>query len=418
MPGSTLTPAALDRLRELLDRRRAAIVDAGTDWITAQSLDLQGRRPRAETRMLVDREFDAYRALLIDGDPAIRDAFVEFTTTLRATSEFRISTLLRGFLCFRRGVEAILESEALGAEARLEIIRALDEAYFDTAFVMADVYAAKLLEVLQRTQEQLMQREKLAALGGLVAGVAHEINTPMGVAVTAASLLRDRLRGLAADFEGGQLRKRALGDFLRDADEAAALTLGNLERASELVASFKQVAVDQSHASRRRLRLGPYIRETLASLTPLYKRTPHRLALALDDAIEAELDPGAISQILTNLIQNALSHAFDDAQAGTITITLARVGDQRAALTVADDGRGLSPEERRRIFEPFFTTRRGSGGSGLGMHIVHNLVSEALGGVIRVDSAPGEGTAVRIEIPLAPAPASASASASTSGPAA
>jgi signal transduction histidine kinase len=290
----------------------------------------------------------------------------------------------------------------LDAELRLGILAALDELYYDTAFRMADVYADKLLAVLEDAQLQLMRREKMAALGGLVAGVAHEINTPMGVAVTAASLLRDRLTGLARDFDGGQLRKRTLADFLRDAGEAAELTLGNLRRASELVASFKQVAVDQSHATRRQVHLAPYLREVLSSLAPLYKRTPHRLEVDLDGALEAILDPGALSQIVTNLVQNALRHAFEGDVPGTMRLTLRSPSPGEIELAFADDGRGLSREEQRRLFEPFFTTQRGQGGSGLGMHIVHNLVTEALQGTIAVDSEPGEGTELRIRFPAAP----------------
>ncbi|HFE46029.1 MAG TPA: sensor histidine kinase [Nannocystis exedens] len=392
-------------LLDLLQRERAAIIDAGTDWIIRKSPDLRGRRPRAETSMLVEREFEAYRDRLIDDNSQLQDAFIEFTTSFRANSEFRISTLLLGFLCFKRGVEEVIESGDLGPQHRLEIIRILDELYFDAAIDMVDLYADKLLKALQQTQHQLMQREKMAALGGLVAGVAHEINTPMGVAVTAASLLRDRVRDVERDLESGQLRKRALESFIGDATEAAELTLGNLRRAADLVTSFKKIAVDQSNAIRRRVQLGPYLREVIASLGPLYKRTPHRLDLVIDESVEAILDAGALSQILTNFVQNALIHGFTDEQPGLMTICLQRCDDQQIELSFSDNGSGLSASARERLFEPFFTTRRGSGGSGLGLHIVHNLVAEVLCGTITVSSSPGRGTTFRIRFPFDPGPA-------------
>lgn len=387
-------------LIDLLRRERAAIVDAGTDWIIRTSPDLRGRRPRAETWMLVEREFDAYRDRLIDGNSDLQDDFIEFTTSFRATSEFKISTLLLGFLCFKRGVEEVIVTSDLEPKHCLGIIRILDELYFEAAIDMVDVYADKLQTALEQTQQRLMQREKMAALGGLVAGVAHEINTPMGVAVTAASLLRDRVRGIERDLESGQLRKRALESFIDDANEAAELTLGNLRRAAELVTSFKNIAVDQSNATHRRVLLGPYLREVIASLRPLYKRTQHRLDLVIDDSVEAKLDAGALSQILTNLIQNALLHAFTDEQPGLMTICLQRCGDTEIELSFSDNGVGLSESAKERLFEPFFTTRRGSGGSGLGLHIVHNLVTEVLCGVISVSSEPGSGTTFRILFPV------------------
>ncbi len=398
--GAPLREEARALLLSLLQEEREAIVNAGTDWIIRRSPDLQGRRPRDETVMLVQREFDAYRDLIVDGDPSRRDSFIEFTTTFRASSEFRISTLLRGFLCFKRGVEAVMQARSLSAELSLEIVGTLDELYFETSSRMVDVYADKLLAVLESTQAQLMQREKMAALGGLVAGVAHEINTPMGVAVTAASLLHDSVVALGRDFDGGQLRKSSLATFLRDAREAADLTLGNLRRASELVTSFKKIAVDQSHTTRRKVSLGPYLREVVSSLGPLYKRGPHRLDLVIDDSLTAELDPGVLSQILTNLVQNALVHAFADDSPGVMLLLLQRHGDDGAELAFSDDGRGLSEVEKRRLFEPFFTTRRGAGGSGLGMHIVHSLVTQSLHGRITVDSTLGEGTTLRICFPL------------------
>lgn len=400
-PAVALGPEARALLEELLGGEREAIIAAGVDWITAASPDLQGRRPQAETEMLVTREFDAYRDLL-GGDTAARDAFIDFTTSYRASSEFRISTLLRGFLCFRRGVEALLRERAIDPALHLEIDAALDELYYDTAFRMVDVYAEKLQVVLQRTQEQLRSREKMAALGGLVAGVAHEISTPLGVAVTSSSLVQRRLEELQARFVAGELRRSDLANYFHESGQAADMTLHNLTRSAELIASFKQVAVDQTHSVKRRVEIAAYLREVLASLTPMIRRSEHRVVVDLEGPIDAMLHAGAVSQILTNLLQNAMTHAFEPGTTGTIRVELRRAPGQGDAfeLRVADDGRGMSAEERARLFEPFYTTRRGAGGSGLGMHIVHNLVCDLLGGAITVDSRVGEGTTITVRAPI------------------
>jgi signal transduction histidine kinase len=395
-----LRPEVGQYLERLLSVRREDIIDRGTDWIIGTATDLKGRRPRAETRVLVAMEFDAYRDELLLRDSRKRDAFIEHVTTLRATSEFRISTLLRGFLGFKRGIEEVLPSENIDLSLMIEIRAVLDELYCDTAFLMADVYASKLLAVLRTTQQELMHREKMAALGGLVAGVAHEINTPMGIAVTAGSLLHDRVRDVEQSFAKGELKRSTLMGFLSDASQAAQLLLTNLHRAADLVQSFKQVAVDQSHDVRRRVRLGQYLGEVLTSLGPLYKRTPHVVRLVVVDEMEEQVHAGAIAQIVGNLVQNAMQHAFVGERPGCLDITLRRRKNGDAEILFADNGRGMGEEERARIFEPFFTTRRGQGGSGLGMHIVHNLTTELLRGSISVQSTPGEGTQITLSFPI------------------
>ncbi len=401
MTGSSrLSPPLQAYLSELLKRRREDIIERGTDWIVESSVDLKGRRPRSETRTLVEMEFDAYHDELLHGDTKRRDAFIDHVTSLRASSEFRISTLLRGFLSFKRGIEELLPSESLSPDFELQVRSALEQLYCDTIFVMADVYASKLHEVLRSTQKELMHREKMAALGGLVAGVAHEINTPMGIAVTAGSLLHDRTREVVQAFGKGELKRSTLTGFLTDSQQASALLLTNLNRAAELVQSFKQVAVDQSHDVRRRVRLGQYLGEILVSLGPLYKRTPHRIELHVAEELEDEVFAGAIAQIVSNLVQNAIQHAFSADKPGRLDITLNKTARGEAELVFADDGRGMTTEERLRIFEPFFTTRRGQGGSGLGMHIVHNLTTELLSGTISVQSQPGQGTQITLRFPL------------------
>ena len=256
------------------------------------------------------------------------------------------------------------------------------------------------LGTLRETQSQLVQSERLASLGSLVAGVAHEINTPVGVGVTAASTLRDHARELAESYARGDLKRSSLEQFITTADEAAEITLKNLQRAADLIASFKQVAVDQSSGERRQFALREYIDEVPLSLAPRLKKYGHALEVDCPAALAVDTYPGAIAQILTNLVSNALVHAFDAGKKGHLRIH-AEAANGWVTLTFADDGRGIPQENLGRIFDPFFTTRRGAGGSGLGLHIVFNLVHQLLGGTIDVVSAPGRGSLFTIRFPIA-----------------
>ena len=321
-------------------------------------------------------------------------------TSLRAAMTFNISTLVRGFLCFRHGVMHVVERhETVTLRQRLELLELLDDAYLETILLMTDVYTDKLKGALRTAQRELLHKEKMAALGGLVAGVAHEINTPVGVALTASSLLADRVDALRAKFDDRSLRRRDMRSFLDDAREASALTAANLRRAGELIASFKKVAVDQSSEERRSFELAAYVREVLTSLGPLYKRTGHQVRFEAPGELRVHTHAGAISQIVTNLVSNALTHAFPEGQVGEIVLRVEQGPDGGARVEARDNGRGISPELQARVFEPFFTTNRGRGGSGLGLHIIHNLVTELLGGEIQLRSRPGEGTTVTVSFP-------------------
>ncbi len=391
----------LPLLAAMLAEHHAEIVEVGVDWVRENSDDLRGRRPRHETVALVEREFEVYRALILRGDRGPRDAFIEHVTSLRAAMKFNISTLVRGFLCFRHGVMHVLDHhERVSMRQRVELLELLDDAYLETILVMTDVYTDKLKGALRSAQRELLHKEKMAALGGLVAGVAHEINTPVGVAITASSLLADRVAAIQEKFDDKTLRRRDMKRFLADAREASALTSTNLQRAGELIVSFKKVAVDQSNAKRRRFELGAYVRDVLTSLGPLYKRSPHAVRLEVEGELEVNTHAGAISQIVTNLLSNAIVHAFPEGFAGEVVLRVGAGASGRAVIEAADNGRGISPELRRRVFEPFFTTNRGSGGSGLGLHIIHNLVTELLGGEITLESTLGAGTTVRISFPV------------------
>ncbi len=260
--------------------------------------------------------------------------------------------------------------------------------------------AERALCELKATQASLIQAEKMASLGQLVAGVAHEVNTPIGITITGASQLQALIGELSDRHAASALKKSDFQRFLSDGMEMANLILSNSTRAANLVQSFKLVAVDQSSDERRAFLLRDYIDELLRSLHPTYKARA-ALTISVDCPVDLELDgyPGALSQILTNLIMNALIHALDPEQPGRIAISARPRDGDMVELSVADDGNGIAPEVLPKIFDPFFTTRRGSGGSGLGLHIVYNLVTGRLHGTIGVESRPGQGTRFTLRFP-------------------
>jgi len=255
------------------------------------------------------------------------------------------------------------------------------------------------LDKLRETQQVLVESEKMASLGGLVAGISHEINTPVGVGLTAVTHLHEQANALAQKLESGQLKKSDLAKFVDTAVGSTNIIEANLNRASDLIRSFKQVAVDQSSEETRKINLLDYVEEVLQSLRPKLKRSHHAVNVTGDRSIVVDTHPGALSQILTNLIMNSLIHAYEPDDKGEILIS-AEHNDKNISLTYSDDGKGMSSEVSSKIFEPFFTTNRGSGGSGLGMHILYNQVTQTLGGTIKLDSTPGKGSVFEIIIPL------------------
>ncbi|MBL8242596.1 MAG: hypothetical protein JNL89_00305, partial [Rhodanobacteraceae bacterium] len=251
--------------------------------------------------------------------------------------------------------------------------------------------AEQALAELKGAQRQLVAAEKMASLGQLVAGVAHEINTPIGIAVTAASHLQDVTREGTSKLSEGRFTRNELGEWKSEIDTSARLVLSSLERAGTLITSFKQVSVDQSSGQRRRFQLNQFLDEVRHALNPTIRRTPHTLEIDCAAGIELDSYPGALFQILTNLINNAIIHAFTPERPGRMRVA-ARVEDDQLELSFSDDGRGMEASVAARAFDPFFTTRRGSGGSGLGLHVVHNLVTQLLAGQIQLRTEPGRGS--------------------------
>ncbi|WP_298625832.1 PAS domain S-box protein [uncultured Zoogloea sp.] len=257
----------------------------------------------------------------------------------------------------------------------------------------------KALGILHQTQEELVRSEKMAALGSLVAGIAHELNTPIGNSVTVASTLAARTDDLIAAYSTGKLRRTDFDRFTQGTRQAVDLLMRSLLRAEELVRSFKQVAVDQTSEQRRRFELNEVLREMAITISPMFKHGDFTLDVLETAPFTLDSYPGPLGQIFTNLITNALLHAFEGLPRGSITVTPRVMDEDSVQIEFADDGRGIPIADQRRIFDPFFTTRLGRGGTGLGLHIVYNLVTQVLGGRITVHSSPGNGTRFVLALP-------------------
>ncbi len=254
------------------------------------------------------------------------------------------------------------------------------------------------LNYLKQAQNQLVESEKMAALGGLVAGVAHEINTPLGIVVTAASHLEERSKEFEQQFLSGKLFKADFEDYINLAAGSSKIMLSNMKRAANLIQSFKQVAVDQSSEERREFEIKEYIDEILMSLNYQLTKKTYNIVVNCPDGLYVDSFPGAISQIFTNLIMNSLNHGFEGMDEGTISINISE-NEEKMKIIYEDTGCGIPEENLIKIFDPFFTTKRGFGGSGLGMHIVYNLVTQSLKGSIKCSSATGEGARFEIDFP-------------------
>lgn len=254
------------------------------------------------------------------------------------------------------------------------------------------------LQELKQTQGQLVEAEKMSSLGNLVAGVAHEVNTPVGIGVTTASFLKDKTDSFIELFNQNQLKKKELKDYIQTVLEASKILQLNLNKASDLIKSFKQVSVDQHDEQKREFDLKVYLDEVMLSLKP---QIPNNVRINIDCPNDLVLNSyaGVYSQILTNLVMNSLTHAFDS-DGGEIHLSVTQADDQTLRLHYQDNGKGMPQEVADKIFEPFFTTKRGSGGTGLGMHLVYNLISQRLQGSIQCTSEPGKGTEFEILVAI------------------
>lgn len=260
--------------------------------------------------------------------------------------------------------------------------------------------AERMLAGLREAQANLILSEKMASLGSLVAGMSHEISTPLGIGVSAASHLAEEIERLSNLFREDQLKRSEMDQFLEAATEATRIMQANLGRAARLIQAFKQVSADQTRDEIRSFDLGAYLREIMLSLAPALRRLSRPVEIDCPAGLTVRNRPGALGQIVTNLVMNAVQHAFDeDATGAQIDIRVGQPREDRITIEFSDNGHGIDTDSLPRIFDPFFTTRRGTGGTGLGLHIAYNLVTQVLGGTIAVSSRPGAGTRFIISFP-------------------
>lgn len=255
------------------------------------------------------------------------------------------------------------------------------------------------LAQLTQTQNQLVQSEKMASLGSLVAGISHEINTPVGIGVTAVTYLSECVATLSQEIDGKTLTQTKMKTFINDANHSCHLLTSNLNKASQLIQSFKDIAVDQTSEAIRDVNLISYLNEVITSLQPKLKRTQHKVEVLGDEDIVLHCRAGALSQMFTNLILNSIVHAFDGIDKGVMRFEF-KVDSDSVYINYKDNGNGISEENLAMLFEPFFTTKRGQGGSGLGTHILYNIVTQSFNGEITARSAVGEGLEYDISFPI------------------
>lgn len=298
-----------------------------------------------------------------------------------------------GFVIFEQGPEdgVVYETLAFNIGSALKSALLREELEKRTLALELSIFD------LGRARNKLVETEKLAALGELVAGIAHEINTPVGIGVTAVSTMAESVRRLREALESRSAR--AIREEVETLEEGTDIALRNLYRANQLIESFKQIAVDQSYEERRTFELGAYLHDIVRSLAPRLRPNRHKVKIHCPEPIELTSYPGAFSQIMSNLILNSIIHGFEERQHGQISISCSRV-DDHVEIDYRDNGAGMPPAVREKIFLPFFTTKRGQGGTGLGMNIVYNLTTQRLQGSIECESILNDGVRFLIKTPL------------------
>jgi len=373
--------------REVMALMEQGLFDEGSELLFDEAMPLQSELIRAYDE-LVTLQRDRSSAAVEAAQRASRHSLA---LIIAGGAAIVLLGLLVSMYVTRKTVAAEVSLRRLNAELEDRVAartRELSE---------ANDNLKQTIETLQATQSHLVQSEKMASLGALVAGISHEVNTPIGVSLTAASHLQDEVRDLHASYANRSMKRSALEDFMVRTEESTGILVQNLRRAAQLIGSFKRVAVDQTSDDWQSIALRDYVDEILRSLAPSLKNTQVAVENACEPGIVLRTNPGAISQIISNLVLNALTHAFDG-DGGQIRIG-AHAHGRHVEVTFSDNGRGMEAETARRVFDPFFTTRRASGGSGLGLHIVFNLVTNTLRGDISVRSRPGAGTTFILSLP-------------------
>jgi C4-dicarboxylate-specific signal transduction histidine kinase len=255
------------------------------------------------------------------------------------------------------------------------------------------------LTKLKFAQDKLIQSEKLASLGGMASGLVHEINTPIGIGITASTFIKQMISKIDRNLQLGEVESSAVWKFLKKTEEAVSMIHANLGRAAGLLENFKQVSVDQVSEKPRKILVDEYVGEVIASLSVELKHSPHRIVVNCPKNLIFDSRPGALAQIITNFVMNAMTHAFEGMDEGDLVFDI-RADDSTLHLICRDNGKGMGRDELKQIFDPFYTTRREHGGTGLGLYVVYNLVTKALSGSIECESTPGKGTAFTVKVPL------------------
>jgi signal transduction histidine kinase len=336
-----------------------------------------------------DRSLGRQVAAIQRGVPA-QEAY----TSDRASDDPRTEILLGAL---RRLYGGLMERNEMLVAAQESLARL--NASLEERVALRTAELAEANQRLKQEQQATLEAEKMASLGRMVAGFAHELNTPVGVAVGAASQTRDLLAALGTMLAGDEVSEEDISEQLGVLDETSELTLDNLRRAAGMVQSFKRTAVDQTSEAEREFDLCEVIEDVEKALHGEFKHTAIRIETSCPPGLNLYGPPGVLVQLLSNLMQNARIHAFaDGTRPGRIRIDVTQI-PERIRIVFADDGVGMNPDTLARVFEPFYTTRRGSGGSGLGLYIAYNLVTRGLGGTIACDSSTGKGTRFVIEFP-------------------
>lgn len=413
---------------------QAEMVQALDGWRARLTTTIGGLRQ--QNAMIV--AMDGLAATMIDSAKALNDAFVEdadrfgifiqrillagaaglllfgaLVVIFVARSILVPLRALQGDMVMLTGnpagaaVRGTARRDELGDIARATSVFVSEITRREGALRRAKDQADVALVELRRTQDDLVRAEKLASLGQLVAGVAHEINTPLGIALTTGTLMSDEARTFRTGLSAGTLSRSRLTHFVDRVEEGATLLCANLTRAADLVQGFKQVAVDRVSDESRSVALATWLDDLLTSLRPMLRKGGHVVERACPADLVIVINPGVLAQIVTNLVANAVVHGFRAGEPGRITVDVSEREGGLVRMEVRDTGQGIPPEHLERIFDPFFTTARSAGSTGLGMHIVHNLVTAKLGGRIAVSSERGQGTVVQVDFPAEGAGAAA-----------
>jgi signal transduction histidine kinase len=409
---ATVLRSGLDNLADLFGKRtgllRTEIDGNQAAMITAiDNLSTEMRRREQDAQTKFDQSLDNIHRVVVDVAALFLSVMLIGSVLVAQSIRLPLQRLMAAMRAitlgrYDRPIHGTSARDEIGDMARaVEVFRenaiAKDQAEADLR--ASKEHAEQALAELRDAQKNLIQAEKLAALGGLVAGIAHEVNNPVGISLTVASSFARRCKTFAAELRAPPLRRSSLEEFVTTSHAAADQLVANLQRAGELIQSFKQVAVDRSHTERRQFDLAEATDQIIASLRPVLKRLPLSLVVEVPPGISMNSYPGSYGQVLTNLFLNVVVHAYPDGRAGTLSVSARAVGRNDVEITIADDGVGMAEDVRIRAFDPFFTTRRDHGGTGLGLHIIFNIVTQSLGGRLAMDSALGRGTTFRIRIP-------------------